>query len=57
VVIRDGKPYVAILDWQNKKRAISSSSACADGWRSMLFGSTTNQVVRQASCPDLTLKQ
>jgi nucleotide-binding universal stress UspA family protein len=52
-----GKPYRAILDAANSER----SDLIVIGVRGrnpldvMLFGSTTNQVIRHASCPVLTL--
>jgi nucleotide-binding universal stress UspA family protein len=58
-VIRYGKPYLAILELAE----LEHTDLIVMGVRgrlavnTLLFGSTTNQVVRQASCPVLTLKQ
>jgi CPA2 family monovalent cation:H+ antiporter-2 len=59
VQIRYGKPYRTILE----VAALEATDLIVMGVRGrnpvdvMLFGSTTNQVVRRASCPVLTLKQ
>ena len=57
--IRHGKPYVEILRVAEEVGAdlivIGVHGRNAAGLT--LFGSTTNQVVRRASCPVLTLKQ
>jgi nucleotide-binding universal stress UspA family protein len=59
VQIRYGKPYRTILE----VAAREATDLIVIGVRGrnpvdvMLFGSTTNQVVRRASCPVLTLKQ
>jgi nucleotide-binding universal stress UspA family protein len=57
--LRSGKPYVQILDVAAEER----SDLIIIGVRGRrpldvsLFGSTTNQVVRQARCPVLTLRR
>ena len=58
-VIRYGKPYVAILELAEHEHAdlIVMGVRGRLALNTLLFGSTTNQVVRQASCPVLTLKQ
>jgi nucleotide-binding universal stress UspA family protein len=57
--LRHGKPYVEILRTAEDVRAdlivIGVHGRNTAGM--MLFGSTTNQVVRRAACPVLTLKQ
>jgi nucleotide-binding universal stress UspA family protein len=57
-VIRHGKPYQAILERAAEERAelIVMGVRGRNQVNMMLFGSTTNQVVRQATCPVLTLK-
>jgi len=58
-VIRYGKAYVAILELADEEHIdlIVMGVRGRLAVNLMLFGSTTNQVVRQASCPVLTLKQ
>ena len=57
--VRHGKPYVEILRLAEEVQAdlivIGVHGRNPAGM--MLFGSTTNQVVRRATCPVLTLKQ
>ena len=57
--IRHGKPYVEILRVADEEHAdvivIGVHGRNVAGMA--LFGSTTNQVVRHAKCPVLTLKQ
>jgi len=56
-VIRYGQPYVAILELAEQERTDLIGVRGRLAVNLMLLGSTTNQVVRQASCPVLTLKQ
>ena len=57
--LMSGKPYVQIL----QAAADEKSDLIAIGVRGrnpldmMLFGSTANQIVRQADCPVLTLRE
>ena len=54
-----GKPYVEVLRVAGQCRAdlIVMGVHGRNALDMMLFGSTTNQVVRQATCPVLTLRQ
>jgi CPA2 family monovalent cation:H+ antiporter-2 len=54
-----GKPYRAILDTARAEEAdlIVMGVRGRNPMDLTVFGSTTNQVIRQASCPVLTLKQ
>jgi nucleotide-binding universal stress UspA family protein len=57
-VIRHGKAYQAILEQAAEERTeliVMGVRGC-NQMMTMVFGSTTNQVVRQATCPVLTLK-
>ena len=57
--LRYGKPYRRILEITENEEAdlIVMGVHGRNALDLMLFGSTTNQVVRRASCPVLTLKQ
>ena len=57
--LRHGKSYVEILRVASEQRAdlIVMGVHGRNGLDMALFGSTTNQVVRQATCPVLTLRQ
>jgi len=57
--LRHGKPYVEILRLAAEDRAdlIVMGVHGRSGVDMTLFGSSTNQVVRQATCPVLTLRQ
>jgi nucleotide-binding universal stress UspA family protein len=54
-----GKPYREILGIATKDQAdlIVMGAHGRNALDLMLFGSTTNQVVRRASCPVLTLRR
>jgi nucleotide-binding universal stress UspA family protein len=58
-VLRYGKPYQSILERAAEERTelIVMGVRGRNQVNMMLFGSTTNQVVRQATCPVLTLQQ
>jgi nucleotide-binding universal stress UspA family protein len=57
--IAHGKPYVEILLVAAEDRAdlIVIGVHGRNVFDMALFGSTTNQIVRQATCPVLTLRQ
>jgi len=59
LAVRHGKPYVEILRAAEDVRAdlIVMGVHGRNVFGTALFGSTTNQVVRRATCPVLTLKQ
>jgi len=59
LAVRHGKPYVEILRAAEEVRAdlIVVGVHGRNVIDTTLFGSTTNQVVRRATCPVLTLKQ
>lgn len=59
LAVRHGKPYVEILRAAEDVRAdlIVMGVHGRNVIGTALFGSTTNQVVRRATCPVLTLKQ
>ena len=56
-LVAEGKPYREILRLADEQRAelIVIGAHGGDGGQNT-FGSTTNQVVRRATCPVLTLK-
>jgi nucleotide-binding universal stress UspA family protein len=58
-VVLHGKPYRRILEIaaQDKTDLIVMGVRGRNPLDLMLFGSTTNHVVRQASCPVLTLRK
>jgi nucleotide-binding universal stress UspA family protein len=58
-MLRYGKPYRQILTVAEEEHAdlIVMGVHGRNVLDVMLFGSTTNQVVRQASCPVLTLRR
>lgn len=57
--LRSGKPYLQILDVAREKHAdlIVIGVHGRDPVDLALFGSTTNQIVRRAECPVLTLRR
>jgi nucleotide-binding universal stress UspA family protein len=59
LAVRHGKPYVEILRAAEEVRAdlIVAGVHGRNVVGMTMFGSTTNQVVRRATCPVLTLKQ
>jgi nucleotide-binding universal stress UspA family protein len=56
--LSNGKPYVQILDVANEEGSdlIVVGVHGRNPLDMMVFGSTTNQVVRRATCPVLTLR-
>ncbi|HEY7566116.1 MAG TPA: universal stress protein, partial [Gemmatimonadaceae bacterium] len=57
--LSNGKPYVQILDVANEEGSdlIVVGVHGRNPFDMMVFGSTTNQVVRRAACPVLTLRR
>jgi len=57
--LRNGKPHVQILEAATEERSdlIVIGVHGRNPFDLMLFGSTTNQVVRRATCPVLTLRR
>lgn len=57
-VVVSGKPYREIMRFADEQRAeLIVIGAHGGAIGALAFGSTTNQIVRQAACPVLTLRQ